>query len=157
DPIVDSDEAIAEALRTVSVPALIASVTYLTGDPALLRGPIRPREWIHNEFQGALTEEEKDQLRRDCLKVICAWRDAGCPPPLSPSADLVRETMNWVACEPVSDEYSELYAEEMDLSGTNPRAIELDADIPADFSVLIIGCGEAGLLAGIRLKEAGIP
>ena len=27
----------------------------------------------------------------------------------------------------------------------------------ADFPVVVIGCGEAGLLAGIRLKEAGVP
>ena len=26
-----------------------------------------------------------------------------------------------------------------------------------DFPVVVIGCGESGLLAGIRLKEAGIP
>ena len=31
------------------------------------------------------------------------------------------------------------------------------APLRDDFPVVVIGCGESGLLAGIRLKEAGIP
>lgn len=159
EPITDDDATIAEALATVSVPALIASVVYFTGDAGYLRGPIRPREWVHNEFQGGLTDDEKRQLRAQAAQAIGAWRDAGCPAPAPPSPELLRETMNWVACEPVPEEYVPLYTEEMDLGGENPRAIGLDRNerIPAGFSVLIIGCGESGLLAGIRCKEAGIP
>lgn len=157
--LVEDDDAIAAALQTVSVPALIASVVYITGDRSYLRGPIRPRAFLHNEFQGALNDEEKDQLRRDAVKAICAWRDAGCPAPAGAHPDTIRETMDWVACEAVADDYAELYAEELDLRGQNPRALALIADRAQrpDFSVLVIGCGESGLLAGIRLKEAGIP
>ena len=32
-----------------------------------------------------------------------------------------------------------------------------DADDRAAFPVVVIGCGQSGLLAGIRLQEAGIP
>ena len=62
EPITDSDDAIAQALQTVSVPALIASVVYITGDPSYLRSPIRPRKWVYNEFQGKLTDDEKQRL-----------------------------------------------------------------------------------------------
>src|ERR1700712_3743612 len=75
EPIVDGDEAIADALASTSVSALVASVVQITGDPSYLRGPIRPREFIQNEFQGKLTDDEKAQLRRDALKAICVWRD----------------------------------------------------------------------------------
>ena len=124
-----------------------------------MRGLIRPRQFIQNEFQGKLSDEEKAQLRRDALKAICSWRDAGCPPPEPLSAELIRETMDWIACEHIPDDYAAMYIEEMDLAGNNPRAIDLQRkpNSPQDFSVIIIGCGEAGLLAGIRLKEAGIP
>ncbi len=67
--------------------------------------------------------------------------------------------MDWIACEPIPDDYVAWYVDEMDLAGENPRALPLSAVEPEaknDFSVLIIGCGESGLLAGIRLKEAGI-
>ncbi|BDB41393.1 NAD(P)-binding protein [Mycobacterium kiyosense] len=157
-PITDDDAAIAAALTQVSTPALIASAVHLGGDVSLLRGPIRPRQFVVNEFQGCLDEDEKDQLRRDALKVICAWRDAGCPPPQPLDTATIREIMDWIACTPVPDDYASLYIEEMDLDAVNPRAINLVADnvAPESFSVLVIGCGESGLLAGIRLKEAGI-
>lgn len=157
DPIVDGDDVIAKALNDVSVPALIASVVVLTGDTAFVRGPIRPRQFVQNEFQGLLDDDEKARLRSDALRAICAWRDAGCPPPAELSADVVREVMDWIACEPVPPDNAALYAEEMDLAGRNPRGIVLDTAVPADFSVLIIGMGASGLLAAVRLKEAGIP
>jgi hypothetical protein len=159
DPIVDSDDVIAEALADVSVPALIASVVGLTGDPAFVRGPIKPRRFVQNEFQGLLDDEEKAQLRSDALAAICSWRDAACPPPAQLSIEVMREVMDWIACEPVPPDNAALYAEEMDLGGENPRAIALDdtVTVPPGFSVLIIGFGASGLLAAIRLKEAGIP
>ncbi len=159
EPVTEADDQIAEQLASVSVPALIASVVVMTGDPSYLRGPIRPREWLHNEFQGNLSDAEKAQLRGDALKAICAWRDAGCPARSAPSTDVLREILDWIACEPVGDEYAPLYLEEMDLTAANPRSIarEKPPRTGADFSVLVIGCGEAGLLAAIRMKEAGIP
>jgi 4-hydroxyacetophenone monooxygenase len=158
EPITEDDSTIAEAFETASVPALIGAVTMITGDPSHLRGPIRPHRWLHNEFQGDLSEDEKTQLRRDALKAICAWRDAGCPSPPPPGDAFIREMLDWIACEPVSDEYAPLYIEEMDLRGENPRLIAVTRTAAHhDMSVLIIGCGESGLLAGIRLQEAGIP
>lgn len=50
--------------------------------------------------------------------------------------------------------------EEMELDGRDARAVEWDGvsvAARADFPVVVIGCGQSGLLAGIRLKEAGIP
>ena len=159
DPITDDDATIAAHLEQLSVPALIASVAGLTGDPSLLRTATRPREFLQNEFQGKMTAAELGELRRRALAVVTAWRDAGCPQPPDPSPELIRETMEWINCGPVPDDYAALYAEEMDLAGANPRAIALvgDAVIPPGFSVLIIGLGEAGLLAALRLQEAGIP
>src|ERR1700753_1267051 len=78
--ITDDDAQIASALEQVSTSALIASAVHISGDASLIRGPIRPRRFILNEFQGGMTEDEKRQLRGDALKVVCAWRDAGCPP-----------------------------------------------------------------------------
>lgn len=66
--------------------------------------------------------------------------------------------MDWAACEPVPDDYLPLALEEMDLEGVDPRRpVALPAAGMADFPVLVIGCGESGILAGIRLKQANIP
>ena len=159
EPIVDGDDTIAAALSQLSVSALTASVVQITGDAAVLRGPIRPRQFVQNEFQGMLDAEEQAQLRRDALKAICSWRDAGCPPPARLEPAVIHEVMNWIACEPVPASDVALYTEEMDLAGENPRAIHLPGKtaLPEGFSVLIIGLGASGLLAAIRLREAGIP
>lgn len=156
-PIEDDDEAIGLAIDDLSVPALMAAVVQITGDPAYIRGPLRPREFVMNEFQGKMSEQEKTALRAQARQAICSWRDAGCPPCPPLPVDLIREIMDWIACEPVPDDYAAMYIDEMDLAGHNPRAIRLKSRTAADgLRVLVIGCGESGLLAGLRLKEAGI-
>jgi|SRR6185295_17844607 4-hydroxyacetophenone monooxygenase len=65
--------------------------------------------------------------------------------------------MRWLVCEPVPDEYVPMLLEEMQLDGRDDRAGGTIAESAADFPVVVIGCGESGLLAGIRLKEAAIP
>ncbi|MGO9521181.1 flavin-containing monooxygenase, partial [Mycobacterium sp.] len=75
---------------------------------------------------------------------------------LSPA--LIREMMDWAACEHVTDDYLPLLAEEMDLEGVDPRRpAALPAERAAELLVIVIGCGESGILAGIRLKQAGVP
>ena len=63
--------------------------------------------------------------------------------------------MQWLVCEPVPSEYVPMLLEEMELDGKDSRAVR--ATPADDFPVVVIGCGESGLLAGIRLKEAGHP
>ncbi len=158
DVIKDDDDLIAAALDDLSTPALIASVVQLTGNPSYVRGPIRPREFVLNEFQGKLHEDEKAELRAQALEAIIAWRDAGCPACAPLASDVVKEVMDWIACETVAEDYAAMYVDEMDLFGENPRAFPIHSDPanPTALSVLIIGAGEGGLLAALRLQEAGI-
>src|SRR5262249_57633672 len=66
-----------------------------------------------------------------------------------------QERGEWVGGERVPPEYVPMLLEEMELDGRDSGAVR---GTPADnFPVVVIGCGESGLLAGIRLKEAGIP
>jgi len=89
------------------------------------------------------------------LEVIADYRDRGCQEPEPIGQELLQEMMQWLVCEPVPAEYVPMLLEEMELDGTDSRAV---LGTPADnFPVVVIGCGESGLLAGIRLKEAGIP
>jgi len=157
-PVTDDDAAIAAALEDVSVVALIASVVQFTGDPSFVRGAQRPLEFMPNEFQGRMTDADQAELRRLGLDAIRTWRDSGCPPAAPLSVDSIREVMDWIACEHIPDDYAAMFQEEMDLAGEDPRAIHLAGPVAdPDFSVLVIGCGISGLLAGIRMREAGIP
>ena len=157
-PFTTPDEEIAEALLDVSIPTLMLSLVHMSGDPALIRGDLRPAGLFLNEVQGYMSEEDKAAARKIALEVIADYRDRGCPEPEPIGADLLQEMMQWLVCEPVAEEYVPMLGEEMELDGRDARAIPtLDAATREEFGVVVIGCGESGLLAGIRLKEAGIP
>jgi 4-hydroxyacetophenone monooxygenase len=154
-PFTTSDEEIAEALLDVSIPTLMLSLVHMSRDPGLIRGELKPAGLFLNEVQGYMSEEDKAAVRKIALEVLADYRDRGCPEPEPIGAELLQEMMQWLVCEPVPDEYVPMLLEEMELDGRDTRAAPpLETQ---DFPVVVIGCGESGLLAGIRLKEAGIP
>ncbi len=157
-PFTTSDDEIAQALLDVSIPTLMLSLVHMSGDPELIRGELKPAGLFLNEVQGYMSEEDKASARKIALDIITDYRDRGCPDPRPVSAELLHEMMQWLVCEPVPEEYVPMVLEEMELDGSDARARPaLDVDARNDFPVVVIGCGESGLLAGIRLKEAGIP
>ena len=130
------------------------SLVHMSGDPSLIRGDLKPAGLFLNEVQGYMSEEDKAAVRKIALEVIASYRDRGCPEPEPIGPELLQEMMQWLVCEPVPPEYVPMLLEEMELDGRDARAVR---GTPADLPVVVIGCGESGLLAGIRLKEAGIP
>jgi 4-hydroxyacetophenone monooxygenase len=154
-PFRTSDEEIAKALLDVSIPTLMLSLVHMSGDPSLIRGELKPAGLFLNEVQGYMSEEDKAAVRKIALEVIADYRDRGCPEPEPIGAELLHEMMQWLVCEPVADEYVPMLLEEMEIDGRDARATRTLAQ--TDFPVVVIGCGESGLLAGIRLKEVGIP
>ena len=157
-PFTTSDDEIAEALVDVSIPTLMLSLVHMSGDPELIRGELKPAGLFLNEVQGYMAEADKAAVRKIALEVITDYRDRGCPDPEPISAELLHEMMQWLVCEPVAEEYVPMLLEEMELDGRDARARPaLGMTARNEFPVVVIGCGESGLLAGIRLKEADIP
>ncbi len=159
EPFTTSDEEVAAALADLSVPTLMLSLVHMSGDPELIRGRLRPAGLLINEVQGFMSEEDQAEVRALAVDVIRAHRDRGCPEPEPVSAELLKEMMDWLVAEDVPAEYVPMVMEEMELDGADARAVPAPVDDEAReaFPVVVIGCGESGLLAGIRLKEAGIP
>ncbi len=159
EPFDTSDAEIADALADVSIPTLMLSLVHMSGDPELIRGRLRPAGLFLNEVQGYMTEEDKAEVRTIALDVIRDYRDRGCPEPEPISAELLHEMMSWLVCEEVPAEYVPMLMEEMELDGADQRRVAVPAEDSARdaFPVVVIGCGQSGLLAGIRLKQAGIP
>ena len=160
-PFDDDDATIEAALQDVSIPALMCSLVHITGDPSWIRGDIRPLGAMLNEYQGYLPEDAKAEIRRRALPAITAYRDGGCVLPPAPSPELVREMMAFLACDQVPEHAVPMFLEDLHLDGSDARAItwgdQVPADVKANAHTIVIGCGEAGLLAGIRLAEAGLP
>src|ERR1700738_5107726 len=156
-PFTTSPSEIAAALLDVSIPTLLLALVHITGDPRFIRD-FKQMGVFLNEVQGFMSEEDKARARAEALTVITDYRDRGCPEPAPLKSDLIREMLDWAACEHAPNEYLPLALEEMDLEGIDPRRpAELRAESTAGFPVLVIGCGEPGILAGVRLKQANIP
>ena len=160
-PFTDDDAAVAAALEDVSVPALLCSMVHITGDPSWIRSELRPHVSMLNDYQGSMTDDEMAEARRRALPAILAYRDSGCELPPSPSDEIIREMMAFLACDTVDDAVVPMFLEDLHLDGADARAITWGGEIPdavrADAHVVVIGCGESGLLAGLRLAQAGIP
>jgi 4-hydroxyacetophenone monooxygenase len=154
------DEQIAEALQDVSIPTLLLSCVHMTDDPAvresILTGDLRPQGLFLNEVQGFMTEEDQRAARELALGIIVDWRDRGCPEPDPVDPALLKRMMDWIVCEEVGAEYVPMMLEEMELDGADSRALETVATADPR-PVAVIGLGMSGLLAAIRLQEAGIP
>ena len=162
-PFTDSDEQIAAALRDVSIPTLLMSCVHMTDNDAVRRsiieGPLRPLGLFLNEVQGYMSEEDKDKARALALSIIGDYRERGCPEPKPVDPVMLKQMMDWIAVAEVPDEYVPMMLEELELDGRDTRDDELKSSpaARAEFPVIVIGCGESGLLAALRLQQAGIP
>lgn len=155
-PFTTSTAEIAAALQDVSIPTLLLSLVHITGDPRFIRDYKQMGIFL-NEVQGFMSEEDKARARAEALTVITDYRDRGCPEPEPLSPSLIREMIDWAACEHVPDDYLSLVAEELDLDGTDPRRpAAIPPERAGEVPVLVVGCGESGLLAGVRLQQANI-
>ncbi|HBU02287.1 MAG TPA: 4-hydroxyacetophenone monooxygenase, partial [Acidimicrobiaceae bacterium] len=157
--ITDDDAKIEAMLADVSIPTLVLSMVHMTGDASWIRGPIRPLGLFLNEIQGYLPEEQKAEIRARALEAIIGFRDAGCVLAPPPDEALLREMMAWLVCEEVPAEYVPMMLEDMELDGSDQRSVvsHSSAEARAALPVVVVGAGESGVLAGIRLKQAGIP
>jgi 4-hydroxyacetophenone monooxygenase len=161
EPFSDADETIAAALTDANLPALLCSLVHMTGDPSWIRGDIRPRLMAtSSDLNSGITPDEQAEVRRRALPVIAAYRDGGCQPhELAP--ELVAELMAFLGCRPVEGTLAGLFLDDLQLGGSDANAVtwgdDIADDVKAASPVVVIGCGLAGILAGIRLKQAGLP
>ncbi|MDG2025679.1 MAG: NAD(P)/FAD-dependent oxidoreductase [Acidimicrobiales bacterium] len=161
-PFSDDDAAIEAALEEVSIPTLLCTMVHLTGDPEWIRGDLRPVGLFLNEYQGFMDEDAKAEVRRRALPEILSYRDNGCVlPDAQPDAALLHEMMNFAGCAEIPEDVIPMMLDEMGLGDTDINRITWTDSVAdearADFPVVVIGCGQSGLLAGLRLQEAGIP
>ncbi len=152
-----SDDQLRQALGQTHVPALMAALVHLTSSGEHLRGDIRPHVEPLAVVEDGLTEAAREMARAKALAALLAYRDAGCPP-LPPLADsLVEETMHYVTGTPIPPEHMALMREELNVYGEDRRRVPIASDaIPHPDRVLVIGAGMSGILAAVRLQEAGI-
>jgi 4-hydroxyacetophenone monooxygenase len=151
-PIADRS-ALRDALQAADIATLLMVLTQYTQDEEFLERwtPYLGSPW--NPQMAAMPTELQQELRERLFTILTQE----VPPPETPIPDaLMRKMMSINVGEPVTDEFIPLLMEQMGFEKPLPRR-EQPGRIapPKDFTVLIIGAGLTGLLAGIKLEEAG--
>ncbi len=167
-PISEDAAWIDSALRELNLPALLMSIVHMTGSSDILRRVHPPRMVDVVEagaateplLEGGYTASEAETIYAAAREAIAAYRQRGRElPELEPA--LVDELYRFMLDRNPDDQYLEFVREEIALDGIDRRGLALESETlrerAAAFPVVIIGAGMGGVLAAIRLGEAGIP
>ncbi|MFN3233396.1 MAG: NAD(P)-binding domain-containing protein [Alphaproteobacteria bacterium] len=160
-PIEADDGTIKTALKDANIPALMAATVHLTGSADILHGPITPITAPLSDSDDGLEEDQREVLRAQAFEAIRAYRDRGCTLPPLPDQNVVQEMITFLTGLPVPEGYMPVLEEELAIDGLDRRTVEIKGAVPEGkkeaFRVVIIGAGMSGILAAIRLQQAGIP
>src|ERR1700742_3111871 len=115
-PFDDSDDVIRAAIAEASVPALLMSMVHMTGDMGLLEELPRPFMLIAMDLQGAMSEPDKELVRKRAFDVIRDYRDRGCPPPFVPDAEQMRVMFDVMSAGQVREEHVDYVAADLRLT-----------------------------------------
>ena len=160
-PITATNDEIREALTSAHLAPLMLTIAHLTGDMSILRGDIRPESAFLGPPDAGISDEQGRTIRERAFDVISAWRDN--PGDLHElSDDELEEMISFlIQREELAEIYTPFLRAEFSSTGEDPFAQPAIEAVPeatrANYHALVIGAGMSGLLAGIRLKEAGIP
>ena len=155
----DSDDVIRSAIDEASVPALLMSMIHMTGDLTLFEELPHPFMLIAMDLQGAMSEADKKTVRERAFDVVRSYRDRGCPPPFVPNPEQMRVMLDVMSAGQVTEEYLDYIAADLRFSDADQcgPVLRSSPEQRSEFPVVVVGCGEAGILAGIKLKHAGVP
>jgi 4-hydroxyacetophenone monooxygenase len=150
-----------EALAVAHLPALCAALVHITGDTSWLRPEWKPAYMPLSRGETGLGPEKDAEIRaatRAALTEFLAG-DRKLPPP--PSAELVRQMMDFVAGAEIPAGYADFAMDELAIAGRSSKDPQFEQprlqEAARKLKVLVIGAGMSGLLAGIRLSQAGVP
>ena len=138
--------------------ALLMALVHLTGDPGLLTEPRRAKITDFVATDAGLTPEENAAVRSLAKQVL---RDhfAGQLPPAKPlSAATIQRMMDFITGTQIPERYLQFLEEELGVAAADPR--HPGWSLPPEqnsLNVVVIGAGMSGLLAAIRLQQAGVP
>ena len=160
DLIREDDDTIRDALEHANAPVTLAALVHLTGNVELLRGGIRVDNNRARDLQRGIGTKQQANIRAMALQVLTDYRDRGCPapPPLAPEA--LREILRFITGEELDEDIVRFLIEESEFETDDAYGVGGFDAIPADtrrrFHVVVVGAGMSGLLAGYRLKQAGL-
>jgi 4-hydroxyacetophenone monooxygenase len=157
EPIAAGDDAIRAALEDAFLPALLPALAQATGDLSILRDDLRLTAVQPGVPQGGMTDAQQQLAKDIALDAIKRLRERDGDPPRAVSDADLGAILDWLTNSQASADYVPLMLEELAPADADPRAPDWTMPAATAFSVAVIGAGMSGILAAIRLKQAGIP
>ncbi|HET9201080.1 MAG TPA: NAD(P)/FAD-dependent oxidoreductase, partial [Dehalococcoidia bacterium] len=157
---VADDAKLKQVLLDAHLPSLLPALAHVTGDLALLREELKPDPSPFAGEQGGLSPERQEEARELAFEVLRSLRDGAYDDSSWPSRDEVRSMLDYMTGSGASDDYLPLLLEELEFEDSDMRAPSWrkdEIDATRTFRVVVIGAGMSGILAGIRLQQAGVP
>lgn len=145
------------ALDVANIPTLLMVLHHLTGDHAWLREPFLPTRTrgldLHDT--GGLDEDVQRQVRDAAFDALIVWSNGKNIAVEAPEGDLLVTMMSVCMGELVDADYAPMMAEDM---GFAPNTVRQPKRGDAErATAIVIGAGVSGLLASMKLTQAGIP
>ncbi|MDA8544068.1 NAD(P)-binding protein, partial [Gammaproteobacteria bacterium] len=148
-------ETLKKALNAASFPVLAALLVHFTKDISILDKLPKPKQAVLGETQGFLTPQEKEKIKKIALNEIESfYLNSTLDDVYIPSNEEMHKMMNFIVGENVQKDYIPMMSKELNLNGHDLN--QQPAKVKSSMEVLIIGAGMSGILAAIKLAEAGI-
>ena len=147
---------LADALENANIPALSVVTYQLTGDRRWISDDFRPARarGMDENRSGGLSGEAQAEVRRGAYEAIEGWANGvEVAVPRLAGDDLI-EVLSFMNGEDVPPEFEEMMSEMLGFVDDAAKDVS-DVDT-SGLSVLVIGAGVSGMLASLRLTEAGI-
>jgi 4-hydroxyacetophenone monooxygenase len=159
DALPADDAELLDLVRKGALLPLLAALAHTTGDLSLLADELRPDPAHIREPQGGLSGEQRAEARQAIAAALREWDGAGRPVADAGDPGELRQIMEFLVGESISEDYLQLLVEELAIGEEDPRAPAWrkdDLDPERALRVVVIGAGMSGLLAAHRLGQAGI-
>jgi 4-hydroxyacetophenone monooxygenase len=148
-------------LKNVHLPSLMMAIVHLTGDTSLLSDEYRPSPSLFgDQNSGGLAPDKQERVREMARVAIDSFLRGGQTTPPTPSDASLRRMVRFMLGN-VSDEQMPYALDALCIDGVDrhrpdPRAVPLasKSTLPPG-RVIVVGAGMSGLLAAIRLQQAG--
>lgn len=144
---------LAAALEHANLPALVPVLFQLTGDPRWLAAPFRPTRsrGMDDNDSGGFAAEVAATIRAAAVTAVEAHDSGVAPAVPAPVGPALAQLLELANGEPAPPEYADMVAQDMGFLPESPRIAP-----PNHLAVIVVGAGVSGMLAAIKLREAGI-
>ncbi len=150
-----------QALESAHLPALSAALVHLTGDMTWLRPEWRPTYMPLSRGETGVSAAEQAKMRAAAKVAIIDYLTGKRPMAPIPGPEAVRQMMSFVAGADIPDGYGEFLTDELALDGHSSKDPQWSSPqlkaAARRLNVLVVGAGMSGILAAIRLTQAGVP